>query len=537
MAEDFLQALLGRGYLPEELPPAFTSKSFGAFAFNNPKAFDAFSSKPSRLKGIDYSASKAGFRRRSFVVTHPVSQFFVAKFVSDNWAVIEAHFKVSKSSLSAPAKCADAVRAVEITPFPELHRLMHERLGQYGYVAKSDIQRFYPSIYTHSIPWAVHGKAAAKKDGNADSAAVIFNKLDQYVRRGQDGQTIGIPIGPDTSRVIGELVGCALDKHIDTATPKKFFDYIRHVDDIYFGADSHEEAEACIATLRSALREFGLEINETKTEIYRASELREDRWPRTLSRRLDAYKKTKDDLFALFEEAFDIAHRTKSEAPVRYLLRRADKQNIFDDNHWSVAENFLVKCAYDFPHTMDHVARILIWRDIKFSDLTKEKWTRVINNRLVHHVDMGHDHEICWLLWASTSLGYTLTDAVATKLVGYANPLVALMGAHALSKKLISDKVDLGAWESCINPQQLNEEWWMFAYECSLWGWLKTNLNNASLKGTIFADLKAANVSFYEQKSPSEQEHYYDDEETAIPSASFGYEDEEEISDDEDGEF
>src|SRR5579871_159058 len=531
MAADFLKALLGRGYFPEELPPSFTTESFGAFAATNPKSFDAFVSQPSRFKGVDYSASKSGFRRRPFVVTHPISQYFVAKFISENWATLEAHYKISPFSVSIPIPADEPGRAIQITPFPELHRVMHQRVGQYGYVAKSDIQRFYPSIYTHSIPWAVHGKSAAKKDTNPSSANITFNKLDQLLRRGQDAQTVGIPIGPDTSRIIGELIGCAVDKLIASTTPKKFLDCIRHVDDIYFGADSREEAEACIATLRSALREFGLEINETKTEIYRVSALRDDSWPRALSRRLESYKKTTDDIFGLFEEAFEISERTKSEAPVRYLLRRASKQEVFEHDHWSVAENFLVKCAYDYPHSTDYVARILVWRNILFSDVDKEKWIRVINNRLIHNTKLGHDHEICWLLWATIALDFPLIDQTSNELVAYPNPLVALMGAQALSRKLIGDAVDLSQWESYIDNSQLDEEWWIFAYECSLRGWLKKNLSTASLAGTIFADLKANGVSFYNDKTPSEYEDYYEDD-GPIPGTSLGYEDEEEAEDD-----
>ncbi|MFM6127183.1 MAG: hypothetical protein ACKPBV_00235 [Sphaerospermopsis kisseleviana] len=29
---------------------------------------------------------------------------------------------------------------------------------QYKYLIKTDIKNFYPSIYTHSIPWALHKK-------------------------------------------------------------------------------------------------------------------------------------------------------------------------------------------------------------------------------------------------------------------------------------------------------------------------------------------------------------------------------------------
>jgi hypothetical protein len=57
----------------------------------------------------------------------------------------------------------------------------------------------------------MHGKAASKKDTSSNSPTVNFNKLDWCLRRGQDGQTIGIPIGPDTSRIIGELICSAID--------------------------------------------------------------------------------------------------------------------------------------------------------------------------------------------------------------------------------------------------------------------------------------------------------------------------------------
>jgi len=30
---------------------------------------------------------------------------------------------------------------------------------RYKYLIKTDIKNFYPSIYTHSIPWALHDKA------------------------------------------------------------------------------------------------------------------------------------------------------------------------------------------------------------------------------------------------------------------------------------------------------------------------------------------------------------------------------------------
>jgi hypothetical protein len=43
------------------------------------------------------------------------------------------------------------------------------------------------------------------------------NLLDLRVRNAQDGQTIGLPVGPDTSRLLAEIVGTAVDKAVQTA--------------------------------------------------------------------------------------------------------------------------------------------------------------------------------------------------------------------------------------------------------------------------------------------------------------------------------
>ena len=331
MATLTIESLLKRGYLPEELPPPFTSDSFAKFSAGNPTKFSSVEKEPTRLKGVDYSASKAGYRRRLFTIPHPISQFFVCKFLSENWAAVEAHYKKSKFSVSIPTPNADEkARSITITPFHELNALIHKRLGQFEFVAKSDIQRFYPSIYTHSIPWAVHGKAAAKADGKPNSPTVIFNKLDKCVQRGQDGQTIGIPIGPDTSRIVGEIIATSIDVLLAKTAGFKLRDCMRHVDDLYIAANSRADAEACIASLRMALREYGLEINELKTVVTQSSALRDDAWPRRLTKLLESYDNNFSSLFEIFEETFAIAEGLKSDAPVRFLLRWGDRNNLFD---------------------------------------------------------------------------------------------------------------------------------------------------------------------------------------------------------------
>ncbi len=411
MATFLFRRLLGKGYLPDSLPSVFTTTPFAAFAVKSKASFVAVAKDPKRLKGIDYSASKSGYRRRTFTIPHPIAQYFVADFIAQHWSAIRKQFKQSKFSLSAPKQAhTDAARAIEITPINEVHSITHEKLGHLAYIARSDIQAFYPSIYTHSIPWAVHGKAASKKDTDPNSAVVYFNKLDFYLRRGQDAQTVGIPIGPDTSRIIAELISVALDKRLQTLAGSNLISCVRHVDDIYMGSDSKQGADECIAAFRKSLREFGLELNEGKTRIFQASELRDDNWPRVLMRRFASYETEKKPdrvrakFIGLFEECFELAEKIQSEAPVRFLLRRMDRDGLIKDHNWNIAENFLIKCLYDYPHTIDYISRILIWRKLFGGTISKKIWQHAVNNRLAYHISMGHDQEISWLLWTAISL-------------------------------------------------------------------------------------------------------------------------------------
>jgi hypothetical protein len=424
MAALSLKSLLERGYLPEELPPTFTSAPFAKFSEKGAIEFGQVEKEPKRLKGVDYSASKAGYRRRLFTIPHPVSQFFVCQFISKNWTAINAHYKKTKFSVSVPIPAEDATaRSIAITPFHELNALIHKRLGQFEFIAKSDIQRFYPSIYTHSIPWAMHGKAAAKADGKPDSTAVPFNKLDRCIQRGQDGQTVGIPIGPDTSRIVGEIIATAIDETLRKIVGKKLCDCARHVDDLYLAANSRADAEECIASLRMALREFGLEINELKTVVSASSAVRDDAWPRKLTKLLKEYDgKESEGLFEIFEEAFAISENIKSDAPVRFLLRWGDRNNLFE-NHWDVLENFFIKCLVHHPHTIDHVARIAASRRLFHNDVNGKRWASVITNQLQHHLNIGHDHEVCWLLWITILFSIKLDDPTAVKLISYPMPL------------------------------------------------------------------------------------------------------------------
>ncbi|MCE2887486.1 MAG: RNA-directed DNA polymerase [Pseudanabaena sp.] len=67
---------------------------------------------------------------------------------------------------------------------------------RYKYLIKTDIKNFYPSIYTHSIPWALHDKAVIRQPNKRNDYEFIGNRLDKLFQNANDGCTNGIPIGP-----------------------------------------------------------------------------------------------------------------------------------------------------------------------------------------------------------------------------------------------------------------------------------------------------------------------------------------------------
>ena len=132
------------------------------------------------------------------------------------------------------------------------------RLGKRR-IFKTDIENFYPSIYTHSIPWALVGKDVAKRNKRIDSE--YYNQLDSLIQRCQYGETHGIPIGPFTSRLISEIYMCKVDEKLEK------FNYVRYVDDFELAYNSEDEQLEFYNTLYKELKNLNLKIKKDKNII------------------------------------------------------------------------------------------------------------------------------------------------------------------------------------------------------------------------------------------------------------------------------
>ncbi|TWB75996.1 RNA-directed DNA polymerase [Bradyrhizobium sacchari] len=449
--------LLRRGYLPENLPPPFHTEEIAKFFSSNPSSYLCDPKQP--LRAAAYNASKRGESRRSFSAIHPITAHDLAEFLQLHAAELDKRFQNNSVSLSVPRHTPSGERALEIASHNQLEVERLARLSGYRFIAKTDISRFYHSIYTHSVSWAFHGKAAAKKTRKFDASDVFFNRLDFTLRQGQDGQTIGIPVGPDASRYVAELICTAIDDDFITRVKHDDISFIRHVDDVWIGAQSHSDVERALWLYRNCLREFELDINETKTRIYGANFRFTDAWPSDIASRLElalgsAEHRREERLRAALEFAFDMSVTSGDDGILKYAIRQLDRSDQQWDE-WGTLQPFLMRAAIHFGHTLDYVVRVLVWRKLTKDDLDDERWRNIIHALLDRHGRLGNDSEVCWLIFAAEVLQTGIPEAIAHTIIKNCGALsiVAIMNSWASQSKAICEAAfDLISSESSEGP-------------------------------------------------------------------------------------
>jgi hypothetical protein len=260
-----LSGLLRRGYLPIELPPPFTTEPFSR-AICHPDAANLpdLKASKSRCDYVAYSLARPGSLRRRLAILNPLAYYRLASAIVKHQAELLNKACCSKLSLIKPI----ATHIGVLRRWPRLNAVPPKRAEVR--VAKTtllsaDVSRFYPSIYTHTIEWALSSKAVAKaRISGKKSPRTIGSEIDSLVQECQNGQTRGIPIGPASSMLLGEIILAQVDLKLEAQGISSGF---RAVDDYELLFEDRSDAERALTVLEDALAEFELELNPQKTEL------------------------------------------------------------------------------------------------------------------------------------------------------------------------------------------------------------------------------------------------------------------------------
>ncbi len=148
-------AIMQKGLFPETLPPCFDSsniiKSFhGIISSIEGSALQ----KGRSTKYARYIGTKHDGNRRFYATPNPISYYSIAQFIQENQKSIFKQYQKSSFSISAPQMGSkDADRAITINSLSELSERLSAKVRYAPFILKTDIAQFFPSIYTHVIPW------------------------------------------------------------------------------------------------------------------------------------------------------------------------------------------------------------------------------------------------------------------------------------------------------------------------------------------------------------------------------------------------
>lgn len=492
-----LQDLLSKGYFPIQLPVGFSTKqmaeNIGALQRSWDEALER--RKPVVSQAERFSVARSSYSRRATSIPNPVNFYGLAKEICQYWPQIQEHFRKSEISRSIPG-AEGSLRAIELTKFTDLYEERVCRSAGARYALVTDISSYFPTIYTHTIPWALHSKAEAKAN-RAKSPEFFGNILDHRCMGTQDGQTIGLPIGPDTSHIIAEMIGVAIDDAIRIALggwPKGF----RYVDDFTFFFSTREEAERALAVIIKCVSTFELQINASKTKIVEVRELVQESWKYSLKKlKVSARRRQqKDDIHHYFEVLFSLETRFKDESLVKYGLKQLSS-TIIKKSNWPIAEAYLLKCGYGFPNTLQVITQILATYHRHEYQLNMEALGDFCRNLLGSASAANHHSETAWLLWLCKEVGIHLEPALIQQILQMESSICSLIALDLNQSGLVDGELDLSDLRTLATSQALLGNNWLLAYEGGRRHWLSNENAEFIRQDACFAALLDANVGFY----------------------------------------
>lgn len=468
-----IQDLLGRGYLPKELPPVFSSLEFASIATSLPKVKGSYKSYPTAV-----NLARPGSVVRRLAIPNPLSQYNLASKCIDYWEDIKNHVRKSDLSLSRPVKGNKSERAVGMRRgFDKVAIERVRRLTECRYTLLSDISECYGSIYTHSIEWAATGKDVAKAALSNKSVQTNFgSELDKAIRNTQDGQTKGIAIGPDTSLIIAEIVLCSVDVMLQKTYPDLGKYCFRIIDDFEYYGHTYDEAEEMLLAWQLALSGMELSVNPAKTMIVEGPPVLEEAWHMELTRfarELVESKQRAMNFPGFFHLAFE-ASKMNPKDPVLNFAAATAKNIVRDSNQdtWDVLLPLMLLSATNEPTCLENVYEALNYAENSGWNIDRDAVEQSLNAISQVHARRQHGTVVAWCLWILYKCDLRVHERSAQMIVEMSdNCALLLLHLMDLEKKVDGSDIDFSStYRRAEATEAPTREDWLLSYELALQG-------------------------------------------------------------------
>lgn len=496
--EQVFEKLLDYGLFPEKIDKIFTSHTFGAWVREN----DIKKYQKNEFSNIVFHLTRNNNAPRILNIPHPIAYHRLAKAIRNNW--MEISNKIGEvddyfdRSMIIPKPNNLSKRLVSMLSYDQTNDqkfLTLEKSFEAKYLVHADIANCYPSIYSHAVPWALVGKKEAK--GNNDKK-LWYNKLDFAIRSTQRNETVGIPIGPDTSSIISELILSQIDKRLSD------YKYFRYIDDYKCYCKSKEEADTFINRLSKELENFNLRLNQKKTEIIELPVPIEEDWIRQLKSYANTFLKEdvlKNKHTNYVSEFIDLAIRLTQKDPndsaIKYAVKILSKKVYNDRDLYILLIMYLSRVCFIYPYFIDVFDEILSKNSLHHDII--ELIQKEINSILKEHKEYSRSDVALWGIHLSLKYEFQIED-----FEDYSNYLIEdrdclpVLLCYEYSKKNDLKLDKYFALVKKLIDEKLEDEWWVFIYSLYFDYPNKPALMTISTK-EVFFEMRKGDVQFIRQ--------------------------------------
>lgn len=501
--KEHFSRLVRHGWFPAERPPFVTAKfcatvceaDYGWFTTQ----FDNAIKKSTSY--IQFSAPRTQKGRRRLAFVHPTAQLALCGIITKHRSSIRKIIQTRSNTLYDASETAD--KAFAGLDFRKRDILRSELYASSVCILKADISRFFYTIYTHSIPWAVLGKEKAKDwhfNHNRKLRRHWSNIIDKALQACQSRETFGLPVGPDTSRIIAELILANIENDGPFAELVKQKPAIRLLDDFEVGFDSEKEAEQALRGLEVALWSFNLQLNDRKSGVHLSKNLFRDEWKRRIRliqiRTINAQTQRRD-ILDFVDYAMHVSAELENAGPVAWACNRLSNIQLRIEN-LEVVVRAMFRISRDYPYCIRHVCAFFINRRSAIENLTLvNELKHWLETTLKRHLESGDDHEVSWLLFLSACFELSLPTSALPKKSEMPNPIVFTCLGLLREKGLL--RVPLGYWDWRAHCKEKGNygPHWLTIYESVVRKWTTDRRLIAEVDSDpIMKRLKSKKVSF-----------------------------------------
>lgn len=486
--EELYKGLVSNGLFSTNLPPIFTSEPFFDYL-----SLRGVPSEERRSNYISFDFNRSSGIPRRFGIPNPFSYAILCNFIRDNWDTIRQHFRNQTCQQSHKISQIHIRKMRDTKSLFQMNYSNWNKDGDFSedlligakYEVFADISTCFPSLYTHSLPWAIIGKDAAKKEMREEKSwrTKWYNKLDELCRNMRNGETHGIMIGPHVSNLLSEIVLVNIDNNLYS----RGWRFVRFIDDYRCFVGSVEAGQRFITDLVKALQEFDLQLNQKKTRVVKLPTRFSEKWIQSLTL-LDVGKLDRincKSVKAYLDTAIEIVNNNNNDAaPLKYAIKALSSSIQKMD---AQAQLFLGKAimhlCFIYPCLLQIADEFVLSR-VGIDNATLSNFI----SRIYDESKLVNNYEgMCYSLFMALNHG-CLIDAFDIDYVLQSDNCILKLFAwiYCLNRNRNLDMGSLRYDALTILDEENIDANWLFVYEV---------LDGDELKGE-WADLKKANVSF-----------------------------------------